>query len=51
MIDWKREDLSPDRDGSITRYRITQGKGYTNPQENALVNGKYNRTVFLFHYM
>ncbi|XP_076249482.1 FK506-binding protein 59kD isoform X2 [Calliopsis andreniformis] len=38
MIDWKGEDLSPDNDGSIEKYRITEGKGYTFPQESALVN-------------
>lgn len=47
MIDWKGEDLSPDKDGSIERYQMIQGKDYITPQEGALVNGKYN---YLFEY-
>lgn len=42
MIDWKGEDLSPDKDGSIERYQIVQGKDVIKPQDGALVNGEYN---------
>ncbi|XP_068983103.1 peptidyl-prolyl cis-trans isomerase FKBP4 isoform X2 [Bombus flavifrons] len=50
MIDWKGEDLSPEKNGSIERYQIVQGKDYITPQEGALVNvhltGIYNGKVF-----
>ncbi|XP_071878239.1 FK506-binding protein 59kD isoform X2 [Bombus fervidus] len=50
MIDWKGEDLSPEKNGSIERYQIVQGKDYITPQEGALVNvhltGMYNGKVF-----
>ena len=50
MIDWKGEDLSPDKDGNIERYQMIQGKDYVTPQEGALVNvhltGMYNDRVF-----
>ncbi|XP_060815690.1 peptidyl-prolyl cis-trans isomerase FKBP4 isoform X2 [Bombus pascuorum] len=50
MIDWKGEDLSPEKNGSIERYQIVQGKDYITPQEGALVNvhltGMYNGNVF-----
>ncbi|XP_017793268.1 PREDICTED: FK506-binding protein 59-like isoform X2 [Habropoda laboriosa] len=51
MIDWKGEDLSPDKDGSIERYQITPGNGHMkDPEEGALVNvhltGMYNDKIF-----
>lgn len=50
MIDWTEEDLSPDKDGSITRVQITPGKDHSNPRDGSLVNihltGKYNDEVF-----
>ncbi|XP_015599993.1 peptidyl-prolyl cis-trans isomerase FKBP4 isoform X2 [Cephus cinctus] len=50
MIDWKGEDLSPNKDGSIERFQIIPGKGYATPKDSALVNihlvGKYNDQVF-----
>ncbi|XP_076630563.1 FK506-binding protein 59kD [Colletes latitarsis] len=50
VIDWTGEDLSPDRDGSIERYQIIEGKDNKTPQSEALVNvhltGKYNDKVF-----
>ncbi|XP_012241127.1 peptidyl-prolyl cis-trans isomerase FKBP4 isoform X2 [Bombus impatiens] len=50
MIDWKGEDLSPEKNGSIERYQIVQGKDYITPQEGALVNvhltGIHNGKVF-----
>ncbi|CAD1480957.1 unnamed protein product, partial [Heterotrigona itama] len=50
MIDWKAEDLSPEKNGSIERYQIIQGKDYITPQEGALVNihlvGTYNGKTF-----
>lgn len=50
MIDWKGEDLSPEKNGSIERYQIVQGKDYITPQEGALVNvhlvGTYNGKIF-----
>ncbi|XP_003704657.1 FK506-binding protein 59kD isoform X1 [Megachile rotundata] len=50
MIDWKGEDLSPDKDGSIERFQMIQGKDYITPQDGALVNvhltGTYNDRVF-----
>lgn len=41
MIDWKGEDLSPEKDGSIERFVITAGKGYATPAEASLVRGNY----------
>lgn len=49
MISWKGEDLSPEKNGSIERHQIIQGKDYITPQEGALVNGKYNFVIFLFY--
>ncbi|KAF3426350.1 hypothetical protein E2986_06491 [Frieseomelitta varia] len=50
MIDWKGEDLSPEKNGNIERYQIVQGKDYITPQEGALVNvhlvGMYNGKIF-----
>ena len=50
MIDWTGDDLSPDKDGSIEKFQITQGKDYVTPHEGALVNihltGIYNDKVF-----
>ncbi|XP_017877085.1 FK506-binding protein 59 isoform X2 [Ceratina calcarata] len=50
MIDWKGEDLSPEKDGSIERYQIVQGKDPITPNEGALVNvhltGVYNEKIF-----
>lgn len=40
MIDWKGEDLSPEKDGSIERFVITAGKGFTTPADASLVNGE-----------
>lgn len=42
MIDWTGDDLSPDKDGSIEKFQITQGKDYVTPHEGALVNSKYD---------
>ena len=51
MIDWKGEDLSPEKNGNIERYQIVQGKDYITPQEGALVNGKYKLyDIFICHY-
>lgn len=49
MISWKGEDLSPEKNGSIERHQIIQGKDYITPQEGALVNGKYNFVIFSFY--
>lgn len=35
------EDLSLKNDGSIIRHITTKGKGWKNPNEGALVKGKY----------
>ncbi|XP_053970537.1 FK506-binding protein 59-like [Hylaeus volcanicus] len=50
LIDWQAEDISPDNDGSIKRYKIIVGKYVNSPEEGALVNihltGMYNGKVF-----
>lgn len=50
MIDWEREDLSPDKDGSIERQVIVAGEGYISPTIMTLVNihltGTYNGQIF-----
>ncbi|XP_076663805.1 FK506-binding protein 59kD isoform X2 [Andrena cerasifolii] len=50
MIGWTGDDLSPDKDGSIEKFQIIQGKDYLTPYEGALVNihltGMYNDKVF-----
>lgn len=40
MISWKGEDLSPNKDGSIERYQVTPGEGYSTPNDGALVDSK-----------
>ena len=37
LYDWKGEDLSPDKDGSITRHTINKGEGYQMPNDGASV--------------
>lgn len=39
------EDISPNKDDSIEKIQLTQGEGYTSPNEGSVVNGK-----FLFSY-
>ncbi|KAG7197904.1 hypothetical protein KM043_016146 [Ampulex compressa] len=50
IIDWKEEDISQEKDGSIRRCRITNGKGKVTPKDGSLVNihlvGQYNGNVF-----
>ncbi|XP_018331600.1 FK506-binding protein 59 isoform X2 [Agrilus planipennis] len=50
VIDWKLEDISPDKDGSIQRQQIISGEGYSSPNDGALVEvhiiGKYKDKVF-----
>ncbi|OAD52713.1 FK506-binding protein 59 [Eufriesea mexicana] len=50
MIDWKAEDLSPEKNGSIERYPIVQGKDFSFPEKGGLVDvhltGMYNGKVF-----
>ncbi|KAI1726052.1 FKBP-type peptidyl-prolyl cis-trans isomerase domain-containing protein [Ditylenchus destructor] len=37
LLSWEGEDISPDRDGSITKSIIVEGENYNNPAENATV--------------
>lgn len=37
LIRWEGEDISPDRDGTITKSIIVEGEKYNCPTENALV--------------
>ncbi|MFH4977637.1 hypothetical protein AB6A40_004346 [Gnathostoma spinigerum] len=50
LIKWHGEDISPDRDGTITRSVIVEGEKYTSPAENATLQiravGSYEGRVF-----
>lgn len=51
MIDWKGHDLSKEEDGSIEKYKIVSGRGYSTPfRVGTLVNvhlvGMYDGRVF-----
>ncbi|VDN28128.1 unnamed protein product [Gongylonema pulchrum] len=50
LLRWQGEDISPDRDGSITRSVIVPGEKYTSPTEGATVKvcavGSYEGRVF-----
>ncbi|CAL1683745.1 unnamed protein product [Lasius platythorax] len=50
LLDWKGEDISPNKDKSIERFQIVTGKSYVYPEDDAQVNihlvGKYNGRVF-----
>lgn len=50
MIDWSGEDLSPEKDQSIQRFQIVQGKDIDSPKEGSMVKvhltGSYNGNVF-----
>ncbi|KAK5644086.1 hypothetical protein RI129_007931 [Pyrocoelia pectoralis] len=50
VLGWEGEDLSPKKDGSIERFIVEAGEGYTTPNDGAQVEvhlvGKYNETVF-----
>ncbi|KAK3101889.1 hypothetical protein FSP39_007078 [Pinctada imbricata] len=50
LFEWKGEDISEEEDGSIIRHITTKGKGYKNPNDNALVKihyvGRYKENVF-----
>ncbi|XP_030023073.1 FK506-binding protein 59 isoform X2 [Manduca sexta] len=37
MLDWKLEDLSPDKKNGILRHIITKGSGFDSPNDGALV--------------
>lgn len=39
LLSWEGEDISPDRDRSITKSIIEEGESYNCPQENATVEG------------
>lgn len=39
LIRWEGEDISPDRDGTITKSIIVEGEKYNCPTENANVKG------------
>ncbi len=41
LLRWSGEDISPDRDGSITRTVIQAGEKYATPSDNASVTGTY----------
>ena len=40
MLEWKGEDVSPNKDSSIEKYQIIAGTGYTTPNNGTLVEGK-----------
>jgi len=44
MLRWEGEDLSPDRDGTITKSIITEGKNYDSPPEHGKVKGRLTQT-------
>ncbi|XP_060530303.1 FK506-binding protein 59-like [Cylas formicarius] len=51
VLDWKGEDLSPNKDGGIEKAEILkEGHGYSTPNDGALVEvhltGKYGGAVF-----
>ncbi|CAG4946213.1 unnamed protein product [Colias eurytheme] len=50
MIDWKLEDLSPNKNKGILRYIIEQGSGFDNPNDGSVVTveleGKYGDKIF-----
>lgn len=50
VLGWKGEDLSPKKDGSIERFQITAGEGYSTPNDGGLVEvhleGKYEGKIF-----
>ena len=50
VISWKGEDLSPNSDGSIERYQVNAGDGFTSPNDGAMVEvklvGKLGDRVF-----
>ncbi|XP_063399593.1 peptidyl-prolyl cis-trans isomerase FKBP4-like isoform X2 [Mytilus trossulus] len=41
LFDWKGEDVSEDKDGSIIRSVIKKGEKYSNPNDGATVKVKY----------
>lgn len=40
VLEWKGEDLSLKKDGSIERIQIEAGEGYSTPNDGAFVEGK-----------
>ncbi|EJW82003.1 FKBP-type peptidyl-prolyl cis-trans isomerase-59 [Wuchereria bancrofti] len=50
LLSWQGEDISPDRDGTITRSIIVEGEKYSSPTEGSTVKvcavGSYNGQVF-----
>uniref|UniRef100_A0A8R1XZE7 peptidylprolyl isomerase n=1 Tax=Onchocerca volvulus TaxID=6282 RepID=A0A8R1XZE7_ONCVO len=50
LLSWQGEDISPDRDGTITRSIIVEGEKYSSPTEGSTVKvcaiGSYNGRVF-----
>lgn len=50
VVSWTGEDLSSNADGGIERFILTNGDGYSSPNEGALVDihlvGKYEGKVF-----
>ncbi|VDM69752.1 unnamed protein product [Strongylus vulgaris] len=39
LIDWQAEDISPNRDGTITRSVIVEGEKLANPNDTSPVEG------------
>lgn len=50
VIDWIGEDISPQKDGTIERYQITAGEGYSTPNDGAFVEGKKNILLSIIFY-
>lgn len=50
LFDWKGEDISEKKDGSIIRHLVQKGEGYQNPNDGATVKvhyvGRCGMTVF-----
>lgn len=50
MLDWAAEDISPEKDGGITRELLIEGQSFSSPNEGSNVEislkGEYNGKVF-----
>lgn len=50
LLQWKHEDVTPNKDGGVLKALIKKGEGYSKPNDDATVEvdliGRYNDTVF-----
>lgn len=51
VIEWKGEDLSTQKDGSLERYQITPGEGHATPNDGSLVDSNISCFYFWFIIM